>query len=877
MYLSVNQIRQKFLQFFVDKQHTVVPSSSLVPHNDNTLLFTNAGMNQFKDMFLGIDKTNYVRATSVQKCVRAGGKHNDLENVGYTTRHHTFFEMLGNFSFGDYFKKEALQYAWQFLTTVLQIPADKLYVTVHDSDSESYEIWHKIIGLNPNKIIRIGNKPDGSSDNFWQMGDTGPCGPCSEIFYDHGEMIAGGLPGSVTADAGERYIEIWNCVFMQYNRDTSGKLNPLPQRCVDTGMGLERIATVLQNVHSNYEIDLFQNLINEVAIITNCKSLKNPSLKVIADHIRAISFLIADGVVPTNEGRGYVLRRIIRRAFRHGYTLGQREAFLFQLIGAVIKQMGDSYPELITNQQKISEVLLLEEQNFVNTITEGIGLLNQELTKLKQNNSKQLSGNIAFKLYDTYGFPLDLTADICKEHNIIIDVNGYDLCMAKQRQLAKASSNFKPANTLDYNNSIITDFVGYTESNLTTTVVALYKDNKAVTELKQGENGILILEKTPFYAESGGQVGDSGIIESANTTFTVTDTQTIGAKVNGHIGKVTRGRLLVGDIVVAKYDQEKRLAIAKNHSATHLLHKALHQVLGSHALQKGSLVCANYARFDFAHAKQISKNELIQIEQIVNQAIMRNYKADIRLMSYDDAIAFGAIALFGEKYDSQVSVLCFSDFSVELCGGTHVSATGDIGVFIIVSESGVASGIRRIEAITGNAAINYIQNNRDKLDQLKQLTKSQNNDVLIDKINNTFANNKDLSKQIEQLQDKVAQLSANEYLSQVKVLPNKVQLLIISVVETDIKMMQTLTNTLTTKLTNGIVLIDCVNDKQINCVIGVSKTLTTQYSAVELLRQLTNLAGGKGGGRVELAVGGGMDLTKFPTAKNKFVEIFDNQ
>ena len=873
MYISVNQIRQKFLQYFADKQHTVVPSSSLVPHNDNTLLFTNAGMNQFKDVFLGIHKPNYVRATSVQKCVRAGGKHNDLENVGYTTRHHTFFEMLGNFSFGDYFKKEALQYAWQFLTTVVQIPADKLYVTVHDSDDESYDIWHKIIGLSADRIIRIGNNPDGSSDNFWQMGDTGPCGPCSEIFYDHGTMVAGGLPGSATADDGERYIEIWNCVFMQYNRDVSGKLNPLPKGCVDTGMGLERIAAVLQNVHSNYEIDLFKSIIHEVANITKRQDVTNPSLKVIADHIRAISFLITDGVVPANEGRGYVLRRIIRRAFRHGYKLGQREAFLFKLIGAVVKQMGGAYQELISNQAKIAEVLRLEEQNFVNTITEGIGLLEHELSKLQQNKNKQLSGDIAFKLYDTYGFPLDLTADICKEHNISIDTHGYEVCMEKQRQLAKASANFKHTNTLEYDNTIVTDFVGYAENNLTTTVVALYQDNKAVAELNQGDTGIVVLEKTPFYAESGGQVGDNGVISTNNTTFIVSDTQVIGTKVNGHIGKLTSGKLVVGDRVSAKYNQETRLATARNHSATHLLHKALHQVLGNHALQKGSLVNANYARFDFAHTKPVSSAELIKIEQIVNQAITHNYKADIKLMSYDEAIASGAIALFGEKYDKQVRVLCFSDFSIELCGGTHVSATGDIGVCIIISESGVASGVRRIEAITGNEAIKYIQNNRDKLDQLKQLTKSQNNEVLIDKMNNTVNSNKDQIKQIEQLQEKIAQLSANEYLSQVKVLPNKVELLIISVLGFDVKMMQNLTNALTTKLTNGIVLMDCVSDKQVNCVVGVSKALMKQYNAGELLRQVTTIAGGKGGGKVDLAVGGGMDLTKLAVAKSKFAEM----
>jgi alanyl-tRNA synthetase len=897
--MQVNQIRQKFLEFFKLNGHEIVKSSSLIPTDDPTLLFTNAGMNQFKDVFLGLDKRDYVRATSAQKCVRAGGKHNDLENVGYTARHHTFFEMLGNFSFGDYFKQDALRYAWEFLTSPkwLDLPKDRLYVTVYHTDDEAYKIWNEEIGLERERIIRIGDKASGGSDNFWQMGDTGPCGPCSEIFYDHGETIPGGKPGSPEED-GDRYIEIWNCVFMQFNRDERGVLNPLPKPSVDTGMGLERISAVMQKVHSNYEIDLFANLIKQATITTGCEDKTNPSLKVLADHIRSVSFLIADGAMPSNEGRGYVLRRIIRRAIRHGYKLGVRTPFFYKLVHELVYQMGDAYPELVNQKAVIEKTIKSEEERFFETIDNGMKLLNEALSLVIASSAKQsvalhghceqsvaipghceqsvaissgktkLSGEVAFKLYDTYGFPLDLTQDVCKEHNLSVDVAGFERLMQEQRNMAKQAGQFKMDTTLDYS-GIETEFTGYIDASVTTKVTALYKDGKPVEVLKSKDRGIIVLEQSVFYAEGGGQVGDSGEIQidgGAKLIFDVNDTQKIRSQVFGHIGEVKVGEVKVGDTVTATFDLHKRRATMRNHSATHLLHKALHEVLGSHATQKGSLVNSELTRFDFAHDKAVTPQQIEAVERIVNHVIMMNYPVNSATMSYDEAIAKGAMALFGEKYTDNVRVIKMGDFSTELCGGTHVNRTGDIGFFTIVSESGVAGGVRRIEAITGEAALLRMQKNMAILDQLRGMLKAQSNDIVVNKVVSLQEENKRSGKEIGELKSKLAASSANKMLDKVETLNNGDKLLVLKLENTDNKAMLELVDKLKDKIISGIVAIACVNDGQISLVVAVTKDLTSKYSAGKIVSELAAKIDGKGGGRPDLARGGGTNIAKLDDA-----------
>ncbi|MEN9390882.1 MAG: hypothetical protein RL017_179, partial [Pseudomonadota bacterium] len=807
--MTANEIRQLFLDYFASKGHKIVKSSSLIPHDDPTLLFTNAGMNQFKNLFLGLEHRDYSTAVSSQKCVRAGGKHNDLENVGYTARHHTFFEMLGNFSFGAYFKLEALTYAWQFLTEVVKLPKDKLYVTVYHTDDEAYNIWINDIGLSADRIIRIGDKSSGGSDNFWQMGDTGPCGPCSEIFYDHGPEIKGGLPGSAEED-GDRYIEIWNCVFMQFNRDETGKLNPLPKPSVDTGMGLERLSAVLQHVHNNYDIDLFRHLINAAALILKQEDKSLASLKVIADHIRAICFLISDGVIPANEGRGYVLRRIIRRALRHGYILGEQQPFLFKLVKHLTQLMGNYYTELNSTQSKIESILKQEEEKFLETIVDGMAILKKELA----TTNKILNGEIAFKLYDTYGFPLDLTQDICREQNILVDIKAYDKCMLKQKEMAKAASKFKQDMVLNYD-GVCTSFNGYTTNSIEAKVTAIYVDNNSVNKLEVGQNAILVLDKTVFYAEGGGQVGDTGIIAiegGVEAIFSVTDTQKLKSDVFGHIGQLSSGQISVGDMVTATYDLHQRLATARNHSVTHLLHKALQEVLGLEAKQKGSLVCSEYTRFDFAYDKPITNDQITHIERIVNHVIMMNYAVEVKLMKYDEAIKYGAMALFGEKYTDDVRVITMGEFSIELCGGTHVSKTGDIGLFTIVSESGVASGVRRIEAITGENAIQRIQDNALILDNLKTILKAQDYDVVLDKVNQSLDNGKLLLKQIEELQLQIAVLQADQYLTQAIALANGTKLLCLKLKNMENKVLANLVEQLKNKLGDAIVVLMCINN-----------------------------------------------------------------
>jgi len=908
--MQVNQIRQKFLEFFKSYGHEIVKSSSLIPGDDPTLLFTNAGMNQFKDVFLGLDKRSYVRATSAQKCVRAGGKHNDLENVGYTARHHTFFEMLGNFSFGDYFKQDALKYAWEFLTSPkwLNIPKEKLYVTVYHTDDEAFKIWNEVIGLDRDRIIRIGDKADGSSDNFWQMGETGPCGPCSEIFYDHGDKIPGGLPGTPNED-GDRYIEIWNCVFMQFNRDEHGVLNPLPKPSVDTGMGLERISAVKQNVHSNYEIDLFVGLINQAANITGCEDKTNPSLKVLADHIRSVSFLIADGAMPSNEGRGYVLRRIIRRAIRHGYKLGLRTPFFYKLVHELVHQMGDAYPELISQKELIEKTIKSEEERFFETIDNGMKLLNEELAPviasraepgitpviasrekhgvipviasdsvipviasdsvaISSDNKSKLSGEIAFKLYDTYGFPLDLTQDVCKEHGLTVDVAGFDILMQQQKTTAKQAGQFKMDTVIEYSGTD-TNFIGYADESVTTKVIALYQGAQSVQTLKSGETGIVVLEQSVFYAEGGGQAGDSGIIQidgGAKLLFAVDDTQKIRPQVFGHIGSVKTGEIKVGDNVTATFDLHKRISTARNHSATHLLHKALHEVLGSHATQKGSLVNSEYTRFDFAHDKAVTPAQIEEVERIVNHVIMMNYPVTTATMSYDEAITKGAMALFGEKYTDNVRVIQMGEFSTELCGGTHVKHTGDIGFFTISSESGVAGGVRRIEALTGEAALLRMQKNMAILDKLRDTLKAQSNDIVIDKVATLQEETKRLNKEIGELKSKLAASSANTMLDKVELLNNGDKLLVLKLQDTDNKAMMELVDKLKDKLVSGIVIVACINQGQINLVVAVTKDLTSKYNAGTIVGHLSAIIDGKGGGRPDLARGGGVAVTKLDDA-----------
>ena len=962
--MKTSELRQKFLKFFESKGHTIVRSSSLVPHDDPTLLFTNAGMNQFKDVFLGFDKRAYNRATTAQKCVRAGGKHNDLENVGYTARHHTFFEMMGNFSFGDYFKRDAIHFAWEFLTSPewLNLPKDKLLATVYAEDDEAYNIWLNEIGMPAERIVRIGDNKGAkyASDNFWQMGDTGPCGPCSEIFYDHGEEIWGGIPGSPEED-GDRWIEIWNCVFMQFNRDEQGNMNPLPKPSVDTGMGLERMAAVMQHVHSNYEIDLFQDLLKAVARETGAPfSMDEPSLKVIADHIRSCSFLIADGVMPSNEGRGYVLRRIIRRAVRHGYKLGQKQAFFYKLVPDLVKAMGDAYPELKEKQAQIEEALKNEESRFAQTLETGMALLEKTLTVQKyekiwdllpkcdydtddfytdenkkksmlfnlsngsfrayacrldnkddgekfigiwqiiskdgvtclkkanldnfmkdfseytasiqnyfENNHQDdkkfpnliLDGEIIFKLYDTYGFPYDLTADICRERNIDLDEEGFNREMEAQRARARAAQNFKANAQLDYTGAD-TEFTGYEKRSQDTKIIALYKGSEAVDELQAGEAGVVVLEQTPFYAESGGQVGDVGFIFAGENRFRVEDTQKIKAAVHGQFGAVVSGRLKVGDTVSAEIDNDIRDSIMRNHSVTHLMHKALRDVLGTHVEQKGSLQNAELTRFDISHPQGISAEEIAEVERRVNAAIIANVPVKVETMSIEDAQKSGAMMLFGEKYGDFVRVITMGDYSTELCGGTHVARTGDIGFFKIISEGGIAAGIRRVEAITGLAALAWAQNQESLMKNIIAEVKAQTEKDVLAKIQANAANAKALEKELAKAKAELAVHAGAKLLDNAKDLG--AAKLVAAQIEADAAALREIVTDLTGKSDNAVILLAAVNDGKVSLCAGVSKALTGKVKAGDLVKFAAEQVGGKGGGRPDLAQAGGSDVEKLP-------------
>jgi len=949
--MKTTELRQKFLKFFESKGHTIVRSSSLVPHDDPTLLFTNAGMNQFKDVFLGFDKRPYNRATTAQKCVRAGGKHNDLENVGYTARHHTFFEMMGNFSFGDYFKRDAIHFAWEFLTSPewLNIPKDKLLATVYAEDDEAYNIWLNEIGMPAERIVRIGDNKGAkyASDNFWQMGDTGPCGPCSEIFYDHGEEIWGGIPGSPEED-GDRWIEIWNCVFMQFNRDEQGNMNPLPKPSVDTGMGLERMAAVMQHVHSNYEIDLFQDLLKAVARETGAPfSMEEPSLKVIADHIRSCSFLIADGVLPSNEGRGYVLRRIIRRAVRHGYKLGQKQAFFYKLVPDLVKAMGDAYPELKEKQTQIMEALRAEESRFGETLEKGMGLFNQVLNGMKflklesllpqdgagkplalktaegveftaasraasgkkqivirpqvpgslnegmyidlqaaletahipdaekpfaetlnaylmdniANSKLVISGEHIFKLYDTYGFPYDLTADMARELGIDLDEAGFNREMEAQRARARAAQSFKANAQLPYEGQD-TEFKGYSERQTESKVLALYKDGEQVNELNEGDEGAIVIDFTPFYAESGGQVGDVGYIFAGENRFEVLDTQKIKAAVFGQFGVQTSGRLKVGDSVTAKVDDEIRNANMRNHSATHLMHKALRDVLGEHVEQKGSLVTAESTRFDISHPQAVTAEEIAEVERRVNEAILANVAVNAAIMSMEDAQKTGAMMLFGEKYGDEVRVLQMGGFSTELCGGTHVSRTGDIGLFKIISEGGIAAGVRRIEAITGLNALKWAQEQERLVKDIIAETKAQTEKDVLAKIQAGAAHAKALEKELARAKAELAVHAGAKLLDDAKDLGTAK--LVAAQIEADAAALREIVTDLTGKSEQAIVLLAAVNDGKVSLCAGVSKPLTGKVKAGDLVKFAAEQVGGKGGGRPDLAQAGGTDADKLP-------------
>ena len=949
--MKTTELRQKFLKFFESKGHTIVRSSSLVPHDDPTLLFTNAGMNQFKDVFLGFDKRPYNRATTAQKCVRAGGKHNDLENVGYTARHHTFFEMMGNFSFGDYFKRDAIHFAWEFLTSPewLNIPKDKLLATVYAEDDEAYNIWLNEIGMPAERIVRIGDNKGAkyASDNFWQMGDTGPCGPCSEIFYDHGEEIWGGIPGSPEED-GDRWIEIWNCVFMQFNRDEQGNMNPLPKPSVDTGMGLERMAAVMQHVHSNYEIDLFQDLLKAVARETGAPfSMEEPSLKVIADHIRSCSFLIADGVLPSNEGRGYVLRRIIRRAVRHGYKLGQKQAFFYKLVPDLVKAMGDAYPELKEKQTQIMEALRAEESRFGETLEKGMGLFNQVLNGMKflklesllpqdgvgkpltlktadgveftavsrvapskkqivirprvsgslnegmyidlqaaletahipdaekpfaealntylmdniANSKLVIGGEHIFKLYDTYGFPYDLTADMARELGIDLDEAGFEREMEAQRARARAAQSFKANAQLPYEGQD-TEFKGYSERQTESKVLALYKDGEQVNELNEGDEGAVVIDFTPFYAESGGQVGDVGYIFAGENRFEVRDTQKIKAAVFGQFGVQTSGRLKVGDSVTAKVDDEIRNANMRNHSATHLMHKALRDVLGEHVEQKGSLVTAESTRFDISHPQAITAEEIAEVERRVNEAILANVAVNAAIMSMEDAQKTGAMMLFGEKYGDEVRVLQMGGFSTELCGGTHVSRTGDIGLFKIISEGGIAAGVRRIEAITGLNALKWAQDQERLVKDIIAETKAQTEKDVLAKIQAGAAHAKALEKELARAKAELAVHAGAKLLDNAKDLG--AAKLVAAQIEADAAALREIVTDLTGKSEQAIVLLAAVNDGKVSLCAGVSKPLTAKVKAGDLVKFAAEQVGGKGGGRPDLAQAGGSDVEKLP-------------
>ncbi|MDZ9438543.1 alanine--tRNA ligase [Escherichia coli] len=860
---STAEIRQAFLDFFHSKGHQVVASSSLVPHNDPTLLFTNAGMNQFKDVFLGLDKRNYSRATTSQRCVRAGGKHNDLENVGYTARHHTFFEMLGNFSFGDYFKHDAIQFAWELLTSEkwFALPKERLWVTVYESDDEAYEIWEKEVGIPRERIIRIGDNKGApyASDNFWQMGDTGPCGPCTEIFYDHGDHIWGGPPGSPEED-GDRYIEIWNIVFMQFNRQADGTMEPLPKPSVDTGMGLERIAAVLQHVNSNYDIDLFRTLIQAVAKVTGATDLSNKSLRVIADHIRSCAFLIADGVMPSNENRGYVLRRIIRRAVRHGNMLGAKETFFYKLVGPLIDVMGSAGEDLKRQQAQVEQVLKTEEEQFARTLERGLALLDEELAKLSGDT---LDGETAFRLYDTYGFPVDLTADVCRERNIKVDEAGFEAAMEEQRRRAREASGFGA----DYNAMIRVDsaseFKGYDHLELNGKVTALFVDGKAVDAINAGQEAVVVLDQTPFYAESGGQVGDKGELKGANFSFAVEDTQKYGQAI-GHIGKLAAGSLKVGDAVQADVDEARRARIRLNHSATHLMHAALRQVLGTHVSQKGSLVNDKVLRFDFSHNEAMKPEEIRAVEDLVNTQIRRNLPIETNIMDLEAAKAKGAMALFGEKYDERVRVLSMGDFSTELCGGTHASRTGDIGLFRIISESGTAAGVRRIEAVTGEGAIATVHADSDRLSEVAHLLKGDSNN-LADKVRSVLERTRQLEKELQQLKEQAAaQESAN--LSSKAIDVNGVKLLVSELSGVEPKMLRTMVDDLKNQLGSTIIVLATVVEGKVSLIAGVSKDVTDRVKAGELIGMVAQQVGGKGGGRPEMAQAGGTDAAALPAA-----------
>ncbi|ECK9579218.1 alanine--tRNA ligase [Salmonella enterica subsp. enterica serovar Apeyeme] len=860
---STAEIRQAFLDFFHSKGHQVVASSSLVPNNDPTLLFTNAGMNQFKDVFLGLDKRNYSRATTSQRCVRAGGKHNDLENVGYTARHHTFFEMLGNFSFGDYFKHDAIQFAWELLTgeNWFALPKERLWVTVYETDDEAYEIWEKEVGIPRERIIRIGDNKGApyASDNFWQMGDTGPCGPCTEIFYDHGDHIWGGPPGSPEED-GDRYIEIWNIVFMQFNRQADGTMEPLPKPSVDTGMGLERIAAVLQHVNSNYDIDLFRTLIEAVAKVTGATDLGNKSLRVIADHIRSCAFLVADGVLPSNENRGYVLRRIIRRAVRHGNMLGAKETFFYKLVGPLIEVMGSAGEELKRQQAQVEQVLKTEEEQFARTLERGLALLDEELAKLQGDT---LDGETAFRLYDTYGFPVDLTADVCRERNIKVDEAGFEAAMEEQRRRAREASGFGA----DYNAMIRVDsaseFKGYDHLELNGKVTALFVDGKAVEVINAGQEAVVVLDQTPFYAESGGQVGDKGELKGAGFTFAVDDTQKYGQAI-GHLGKLSAGALKVGDAVQADVDEARRARIRLNHSATHLMHAALRQVLGTHVAQKGSLVSDKVLRFDFSHNEAMKPSEIRQVEDLVNAQIRRNLPIETNIMDLDAAKAKGAMALFGEKYDERVRVLSMGDFSTELCGGTHASRTGDIGLFRIISESGTAAGIRRIEAVTGEGAMATVHAQSDRLNDIAHLLKGDSQN-LGDKVRAVLERTRQLEKELQQLKDQAAaQESAN--LSSKAVDLNGVRLLVSELAGIEPKMLRTMVDDLKNQLGSTVIVLATVVEGKVSLIAGVSKDVTDRVKAGELIGMVAQQVGGKGGGRPDMAQAGGTDAAALPAA-----------
>ena len=859
--MKSSEIRQQFLDFFASKGHQIVASSSLVPHDDPTLLFTNAGMNQFKDVFLGFDKRAYNRATTSQKCVRAGGKHNDLENVGYTARHHTFFEMLGNFSFGDYFKRDAIKYAWELLTEVYKLPKEKLMVTVYAEDDEAYDIWHKEVGVPADKIVRIGDNKGAryASDNFWMMGDTGPCGPCTEIFYDHGEKHWGGPPGSPEED-GDRFIEIWNNVFMQFNRDEAGVMHPLPKPSVDTGMGLERISAVLQGVHANYEIDLFQALIAAAARETSDADMNSPSLKVLADHIRACSFLIADGVIPGNEGRGYVLRRIIRRAIRHGYKLGARAAFFHKMVPDLVEQMGEAYPELKENQAKVVATLKQEEDRFFETIEHGMAILDGELKSLGEGGV--FNGETAFKLHDTYGFPLDLTQDICREHKITVDAAAFDAAMARQKEQARAAGKFKMAANLEYEGPATT-FHGYDNLEFKGNVLALYKDGAAVNQLHEGEMGVVVLDNTPFYAESGGQVGDRGALQSVHGIFAVEDTQKIQATVFGHHGVVKTGTLTVGNNVTAKVDVLARQRTMRNHSATHLLHKALREVLGDHVQQKGSQVDPDKTRFDFVHNQPMTDEEIRRIEHIVNAEILANTPTECRVLPIAEAQKLGAVMLFGEKYGDEVRVLDIGS-SRELCGGTHVARTGDIGLFSISAEGGVAAGVRRVEAVTGDNALTYMQGMETALGGVAGTLKVLPKDVPA-RVSAVLDQVKRLERELAALKGKLASAQGDDLVAQaVEVKGSRV--LAAKLDGADINALRETMDKLKDKLKSAAVVLAAVADGKVTLIAGVTADLTGKVKAGELVNLVAQQVGGKGGGRPDMAQAGGTQPENLPAA-----------